>query len=122
MIFPTAQVALPDIADFKPTKRAEKTLEQREKNTAVGLVVGGGGSDDDDAVPASRLDGFESKLTPIVDRAEERRLKTAAERFEEGPIVKGLKTITWFSICTLVLWEIYINSPWFHAPESPPVL
>lgn len=110
-------MALPDIADYKPKKRAESTLKQREKTTAVGLVVGG-----DDAVPASRLDGFQSKLTPIVDREEERRLKSAAERFEEGPIVKGLKTITWFSICTLVLWEIYINSPWFHAPESPPVL
>ncbi|CAM9709819.1 unnamed protein product [Ectocarpus fasciculatus] len=116
-----SNVPLPDISEFKPSKRAESTLEQREKKTAVGLVVGAGDSnDDDDAVPASRLAGFESKLTPIVDREEEWRKKNAAERFEEGPIVRGLKTATWFSICTLVLWEIYINSPWFHAPESPP--
>ncbi|CAM9420032.1 unnamed protein product, partial [Hapterophycus canaliculatus] len=112
-------VALPDITEFKPTRRAEKTLEQREKKTAVGLLVGAA---DDDAVPASRLAGFESKLTPIVDREEERRKKSAAERFEEGPVIKALKTATWFSICTLVLWEIYINSPWFHTPESPPIL
>ncbi|CAN0338448.1 unnamed protein product [Ectocarpus sp. 13 AM-2016] len=116
-----SNVPLPDISEFKPSRRAESTLEQREKKSAVGLVVGAGdGNDDDDAVPASRLAGFESKLTPIVDREEEWRKKNAAERFEEGPIVRGLKTATWFSICTLVLWEIYINSPWFHAPESPP--
>lgn len=114
--FSGSQVPLPDISEFKPSKRAESTLEQREKKTAVGLVVGA----DDDAVPASRLDGFQSKLTPIVDREEERRKKSAAERFEEGPIVKGLKTATWFSICTLVLWEVYINSPFFTPPETPP--
>ncbi|CAM9910291.1 unnamed protein product [Ectocarpus sp. 8 AP-2014] len=119
-----SNVPLPDISEFKPSRRAESTLEQREKKSAVGLVVGPGDGndddDDDDAVPASRLAGFESKLTPIVDREEEWRKKNAAERFEEGPIVRGLKTATWFSICTLVLWEVYINSPWFHAPESPP--
>eukprot|EP00752_Nemacystus_decipiens_P001360 g1349.t1 len=111
-----SDVPLPDISEFKPTRRAETTLEQREKKTARGLVVGAAA----DAVPASRLDGFESKLTPIVDREEERRKKSAAERFEEGPIVKALKTATWFSICTLVLWEIYINSPFFTPPASPP--
>lgn len=112
------KIALPDITEFKPTRRAETTLEQREKKTARGLVVGAA----DDAIPASRLAGFESKLTPIVDREEEQRKKSAAERFEEGPIVKGLKTATWFSICTLVLWEVYINSPWFTPPDSPPIL
>lgn len=110
------QVALPDITKFKPTKRAETTLEQREKKTAVGLTIGKGA--DEDKIPAS-LTGFESKLPPIVDREEERLAKSAAERFDEGPVVKGLKTATWFSICTLVLWEIYINSPLFHTPESP---
>lgn len=110
------QVALPDITKFKPTKRAETTLQQREKKTAVGLTIGKGA--DEDKTPAS-LKGFESKLPPIVDREAERLAKSAAERFDEGPIVKGLKTATWFSICTLVLWEIYINSPWFHAPEPP---
>eukprot|EP00903_Cladosiphon_okamuranus_P019109 g17582.t1 len=116
-----SNVPLPDISEFKSTRRAETTLEQREKKTARGLVVGAAAAAEDDAaVPASRLSGFESKLTPIVDREEERRKKSAAERFEEGPIVKGLKTVTWFSICTLVLWEIYINSPWFTPPASPP--
>lgn len=118
---------LPDIATFKPTKRAETTLEQREKKTAVGLTIGGKGkgvSDDDtgDSAPLKNLSGFESKLPKIVDREEERLAKSAAERFDEGPIVKGLKTATWFSICTLVAWEIYINSPWFHTPEPPPIL
>lgn len=112
------QVALPDITTFKPSKRAESTLEQREKKTAVGLMIGKQNDEqDEDAVP--NLSGFESKLPPLVDREEERLARSAAERFEEGPIVKGLKTATWFSICSLVLWEIYINSPWFHTPEPP---
>lgn len=73
-----------------------------------------------DAVPGS-LSGFKSKLPPIVDREEERLALSAAERFDEGPIVKGLKTATWFSICALVSWEVYINSPLFQPPPPPPI-
>lgn len=117
-------MALPDIGEFKPTKRAEITLEQREKKNAVGMTIGAKkiDSDADSGATPPSLVGFQSKLPPIVDREEERLARSAAERFQEGPVVKALKTITWFSICTLVLWEIYINSPWFHAPESAPML
>lgn len=114
-------MALPDLTGFKPSKRAEASLEQREKKTAVGLTVGIGNKNDAKDEKLPDLTGFESKLTPIVDREAERLAKTAAERFEEGPIVKALKTATWFSICTLVLWEVYINSPWFQAPTPPPI-
>lgn len=109
---------LPDISTYVPKNRPEaETLEQRRKKSAVGLTIG--------VVPPEKEKlpnpkDFKSKLPPLVDREQEAYAKRAAERFEEGPIVKALKTATWFAICALVAWEIYINSPWFPgAPKSP---
>ena len=96
-------------------------MAQKEKETTGPIIGSGNGDDSDgDVVPGS-ISSFKSKLPPIVDREEERRVLSAAERFDEGPVVKGLKTATWFSICALVAWEVYINSPLFNTPASPPI-
>lgn len=90
----------------------------------MGLTIGKKKTDKAVAQKTStvpNLDGFKSKLPPIVDREEEERARSAAERFEEGPVIKALKTATWFAICALVAWEIYINSPLFTAPGGAPI-
>lgn len=114
-----SKVKLPDISEFVPKKRLEaETLEQRQKKTAVGLTVGKGSPEKE--LPSSKLT-LDSKLSPLVDREEEAYQKRVAERFEEGPVVKALKTATWFAICALVVWEVYINSPFFSTPPPPPI-
>lgn len=112
------QVDLPDFADFVPKQRKEaENFEQRTKKTATGLTIG-------EAPPerrASPLQNIDSKLPPLVDREKEAAERRKAETFEEGPVVKALKTATWFSVVALVAWEIYINSPFFPAPTPPPI-
>lgn len=112
------QMDLPDLADYVPKQREEaETFEQRTKKTAVGLTIG-------EVSPEKRtspLQNIDSKLSPLVDREKEAALKRKAETFEEGPVVKALKTATWCCVVALVAWEVYINSPFFPAPTPPPI-
>ncbi|KAG5182085.1 hypothetical protein JKP88DRAFT_221454 [Tribonema minus] len=62
------------------------------------------------------LKKFESQLTPISGMKPEVRELTAAERFQEGNVVKAIKAATWFALLSLVAWEIYLHSPFFKPP------
>jgi hypothetical protein len=53
------------------------------------------------------LKNFESKLSPITGTAP--RERSAAERFEEGTLVKSIKAATWAAVIVLVAWEVGCN-------------
>lgn len=123
-----SQVDLPDISTYEPkSKPVPESYEQREKKTAVGLTIEGKpafkekdkvGRNRDMDVPES-FAGYKSKLPPTYNREQEAREKRAAQKFEEGVVVRAIKTGTWFSIVALVVWEIYINSPLFERGAPP---
>lgn len=118
------QVDLPDISTYKPRSRpVAGDYSQREKKTAVGLTVGGApivkrgakaGKDRDMGIP----ENFASYKSKLPELKEEKR---KSERFEEGFVVKTLKSATWFCVIALVAWEIYINSPLFTRAPPPPI-
>lgn len=118
------QVDLPDISTYQPKSRpVAGDYSQREKKTAVGLTVGGkpilkkGAKTDKDrdmGIPES-FASYKSKLPELKEE------KRKSEKFEEGFVVKTLKSSTWFGVIALVAWEIYINSPLFPRTPPPPI-
>lgn len=69
--------------------------------------------------PPPNMKPPKSKLSPLTGTGPDQAQLSAAERFNEGDLVRWSKTATWFAIVALVVWEIYIHTPLFHPAGAP---